>query len=115
VGREVIQRQPSFLTGQCNLRALLVLVFSSLLVLSAACTSHSPDPNRQKTAEQTAAIKRNSKAVAQGVKDGPGNKKSVDLNKASKGDLTSLAGIDTHRAARTIAERQIQDRVVVPR
>jgi DNA uptake protein ComE-like DNA-binding protein len=72
------------------------LVFSSFLALSLACTNQSPDQIRQKTAEETAAIKRDSKAVAQGVKDGLSNKKSVDLNKASKDDLTSLPGIDAH-------------------
>lgn len=80
-------------------------------------------------------MKRDSKAVAEGVKDGLSSKTSVDLNKASKDDLSSLPGITSDRADRIIAERpyasahqlvtrhvlsedefaRIQDRVVVTR
>ena len=106
-----------------------------LLGVDAACTNKSPDQIRQKTAEETAAIKRDSKAIAQGVKEGLSNKRTVDLNKASKDDLASLPGITGSQADRIIAERpyanphqlvtrrilsedaysQIQDRVVVNR
>ena len=71
--------------------------------------------------------------MAEGVKEGLSNKHSVDLNKASKNDLTALPGISAQKADRIIAERpyanaqqlvtrhlltedeyaQIQDRVVV--
>ena len=81
------------------------LAVSVLLVFALACTNQSPDQIRQKTAEETAAIKRDTKAVAQGVKDGLSNKKSVDLNKASKDDLASLPGISSREADRIIAER----------
>jgi competence protein ComEA len=114
-------------------------VFVASVILSlcfnVACTNQSPDQIRQKTAEETAALKRDTKAVAQGVKEGLSNKKTVDLNKASKDDLASLPGITSHQADRIIAERpyasphqlvtrsilsedeysQIQDRVVVSR
>ena len=114
------------------------VLFSSVLLslcLDAACTNQSPDQIRQKTAEETAAIKRDTKAIAQGVKEGLSNKKTVDLNKASKDDLASLPGITSQQADRIIAERpyanahqlvtrrilsedaysQIQDQVVVNR
>jgi len=111
----------------------VVAVFGSLCLL--ACTNQNPDQIRQKTAEETAAIKRDSKAVAQGIKDGLSTKRSVDLNKAPKDDLSSLPGITAQQAERIIAERpyanthqlvtrriisedeyaQIQDRVVVGR
>jgi DNA uptake protein ComE-like DNA-binding protein len=114
-------------------------VFFAPVILSLgiglACTNQSPDQIRQKTAEETAAIKRDTKAVAQGVKEGLSNKRTADLNKASKDDLASLPGITPHRADRIIAERpyasphqlvtrhvlsedeysQIQDRVIVSR
>ena len=112
--------------------------FAALLLslsLGAACTNQNPDQIRQKTAEETAAIKRDTTAVAQGVKEGLSNKRTVDLNKASKDDLASLPGITSQQADRIIAERpyasphqlvtrsilsedeysQIQDRVVVSR
>lgn len=105
------------------------------LGITVACTNESPDQIRQKTAEETAAVKRDSKAVAEGLKDGLSSKKSVDLNKAPKDELTSLPGITAREADRMIAERpyanthqlvtrhvisedeysQIQDRVVVNR
>jgi DNA uptake protein ComE-like DNA-binding protein len=75
------------------------------LGFGAACTNQNPDQIRQKTAEETAAIKRDSKAIAEGVKDGLSNKKSVDLNKASKDELTSLPGVTPQDADRIIAER----------
>jgi DNA uptake protein ComE-like DNA-binding protein len=75
------------------------------LCFDVACTNQSPDQIRQKTAEKTATIKRDTKAVAQGVKEGLSNKKTVDLNKASKDDLASLPGITPHQADRIIAER----------
>lgn len=110
-----------------------ILGASILLAIACACSSQSPDQIRQKTAEETAAIKRDSKAVAEGVRDGLSNKKSVDLNKASKDDLASLPGITAQKADRMIAERpyanthqlvsrhvltedeyaQVQDRLVV--
>jgi len=82
-----------------------------------------------------AAIKRDTKAVAEGVKEGLSSKRSIDLNKASKDDISSLPGIDSRHADRIIAERpyanthqlvtrhilsedeysQIRDKVVVTR
>ena len=107
----------------------------ALLLTTFACTNASPDQIRQKTAEETAAIKRDTKAVAQGVKEGLSTKRSVDLNKGSKDDLAALPGMSAQKADRIIAERpyantrqlvtrrilsedeyaQIQDRVVVTR
>jgi len=114
---------------------LRLAALSILIAFAVACTSQSPDQIRQKTAEETAALKRDTKAVAQGLKEGLSNKRAIDLNKAPKDDLASLPGIDSRRADRIIAERpyanthqlvsrhvlsedeysQIQDRVVVNR
>ncbi len=114
-------------------RLLVCLLVASFAATWTSCTHQSPDQIRQKTAEETAAIKRDSKALAQGVKEGLSNKGAVDLNRASKDDLTSLPGISAHQAERIIAERpyanthqlvtrrilteeeyaQVQDRVVV--
>lgn len=114
-------------------RVCAFVLLPLLLFALAACTNQSPDQIRQKTAEETAAIKRDSKAVAQGVRDGLSNKRTVDLNHSSKQDLSSLPGITQHQADRIIAERpyanthqlvtrrilnedefsRIQDRVVV--
>jgi DNA uptake protein ComE-like DNA-binding protein len=118
------------------IRPAYLALLSSILAMCAACApNQSPDQLREKTAEATSTLKRDTKAVAEGVKEGLSNKRSVDLNKASKDDLSSLPGIDSHKADRIIAERpyanahqlvtrhvlsedeysQIQDRVVVNR
>lgn len=114
---------------------LLTAIVACSVSIYAGCRNQSPDQLRQKTAEETAAIKRDSKAVAEGVKDGLSNRHSVDLNKGSKSDLSSLPGITDRKADRIIAERpyanthqlvtrhvltedeyaQVQDRVVVNR
>ena len=113
----------------------LLALLSSILATCAGCAPQSPDQLREKTAEATANLKRNTKAVAEGVKEGLSSKKSVDLNKASKEDISSLPGISAQKADRIIAERpyatthqlvtrhvlseeeytQIQDRVVITR
>ncbi len=117
-------------------RLVSCAVAGIILATFAACApNQSPDQVREKTAEATSTLKRDTKAVAEGIKDGLSEKKSVDLNKASKDDLSALPGITTQRADRIIAERpyatthqlvtrhvlsedeyaRIQDRVVVAR
>ena len=117
-------------------RYLLSVSIVAVLAAAAACTSNeNPDQLRQKTADATAAIKRDTKAVAEGVKDGLSSKRSIDLNRGSREDLAGLPGMDSHKADRIIAERpfanthqlvtrhilsdeeyqHIQDRVVVNR
>jgi DNA uptake protein ComE-like DNA-binding protein len=107
---------------------------SSILFMGVACApNQSPDQLREKTAEATATLKRDTKAVAEGVKQGLSSKQTVDLNKASKTDLAALPGVSAQQADRIIAERpyasahqlvtrhvlsedeyvQIQDRVAV--
>ena len=77
-----------------------------MLVSCVACApNQNPDKLREKTAEETAKLKQNTKAVAEGVKEGLSSRRSIDLNKASKEDLTGLPGIDARKADRIIAER----------
>ena len=117
-------------------RILTLALLGSVLAACIACSpNQSPDQLRQKTAEATATLKRDTKAVAEGLKEGLSNKKSVDLNKASKDDILSLPGMTSQKADRIIAERpyatthqlvtrhvlteaeyaQVQDRVVITR
>jgi DNA uptake protein ComE-like DNA-binding protein len=79
--------------------------FVLVITFSTACSNQNPDQIRQKTAEATETMKRDTKAVAEGVKEGLSSKKTVDLNKSSKDDLTGLPGITSDRADRIIAER----------
>ena len=82
--------------------ALGVVVLGCCIACSPNAT---PDQIRQKTAEETAAIKRDSKAVAEGLKDGLSNKRAVDINHASKAELSDLPGITDKQADHIISER----------
>jgi competence protein ComEA len=50
-------------------------------------------------------MRRDAKAMAEGVKEGMGREKTVNINKASRQDLLNLPGITEHQADRIIAER----------
>jgi DNA uptake protein ComE-like DNA-binding protein len=111
----------------------LAILSLTLLACAACSPNQTPDQLRQQTARETEALKRDTKAVAEGVRDGLSSKKVVDLNRASKDDLMSLPGITSSKADRIIAARpyasahqlesrhvlsedeysQIQDRVTV--
>ena len=124
--------------SRMSIRFLIPALAGLLLVSGVACApNQSPDKLRKETAEATSTLKRDTKAVAEGVKDGltSNSKRSVDLNTASKDDLASLPGITARQADRIVAERpfatthqlvtrhvvsedeyaQIQDRVTVTR
>src|SRR5579863_1193133 len=101
MGREVLPRQPWIPQRHRNSVKIRMFVLALLFLglgTIVACTNESPDQIRQKTAEETAAVKRDTKAVAEGLKDGMSSKRSVDLNKATKDDLASLPGVTTKTA-----------------
>ena len=86
------------------------LLLSAVALWLTACNNkpQSPEQVREKTAQATAELKDNAKAVAEGVRDGltrPSADKPVDLNSASKSQLTGLPGIDAAAADRIIAAR----------
>jgi DNA uptake protein ComE-like DNA-binding protein len=93
-----------------RLRLLYLSFTASVLASSLACSpNQSPDQIRKQTAEETAKLKQDTKAVAEGVRDGLAEKKTVDLNKASKDDLTTLPGIGPRQADQIIAARPYAD------
>ncbi len=83
----------------------LAIVGLSFVACVACSPNQTPDQLREQTAQATETIKRDTKAVEEGVREGLSSKKTVDLNKASKDDLLSLPGITAPRADRMIAER----------
>ena len=89
--------------------------FSSLFALALllgsinACTKNDPDEIRRRTAEATETVRRDTKAVAEGVKEGLGRDKPIDINKASREDLLSLPGLTEREADRIIAQRPYDD------
>jgi competence protein ComEA len=93
------------------LHRLPALVAVGLLLGSInACTKNDPDEIRRRTAEATETVRRDTKAVAEGVKEGMRrDNKAIDINKASREDLLSLPGLTEHEADRIIAQRPYDD------
>lgn len=83
-----------------------LLLPAALCLLLAGCTQQkSPDQIRQETADATAKLKTNAKAVVQGVREGLKAGQLVDINSASKDDLLKLPGLTDSQADRIIAAR----------
>jgi competence protein ComEA len=83
------------------MRLLTISLFTCALL--AGCTkkdSSAPSATelRQKTADATAAVKRDATAVAQGVSEGLNRDKKVDLNSASKDQIVTLPGMTPAKA-----------------
>ena len=81
----------------------------SLLFIAACTISRPSQPSAQevkeKAANATAAIKSDTKAAAEGIREGWNRDKALDLNKASKDDLLALPGITPEKADKVIASR----------
>ncbi len=87
---------------------VLALVCGSILFLSgcSACSPRqNPDELREKTAQATATLKQDAKAIAQGVREGMGRNNLVDLNTGTRKQLATLPGITEEQADRIIASR----------
>jgi hypothetical protein len=90
--------------------SLVHKVFCGLLALSlagaiACTTKDNPDEIRERTAQATAEMRRDAKAMAEGVKEGWQNGKAIDLNTATRDQLLSLPGVTPHQADRIISGR----------
>jgi competence protein ComEA len=88
----------------------LLLALACCLAL-AGCTGpreKTPEQIKQETADATAKLKTNTKAMVEGVREGLKRSGPVDLNSASKDDLTALPGITVERADAIIAARPYQ-------
>ena len=84
--------------------AFVACCLSSVLI-GCSVPTPSQDTVREKTADATAAIKRDSKAMAQGIKEGWTRDKNVDVNSATSEQLQTLPGIDAPKAKLIIQHR----------
>jgi DNA uptake protein ComE-like DNA-binding protein len=84
----------------------LTLVFAGI---TACSNKDNPDEIRQRTAQATETMRRDTKAVVEGVKQGMAHGNTVNINKASRGDLLSLPGMTEREADRIIADRPFAD------
>jgi DNA uptake protein ComE-like DNA-binding protein len=93
------------------LRSTLVTMAAFVLGATFACSRQdNPDEIRQRTAEATETMRRDTKAVVEGVKEGMArDNKAIDINKCSREDLLTLPGVSERDADRIIAERPFND------
>ena len=86
-----------------------VLLAGGFALLQTGCFSCSvkqnPQQLKEKTAQTTAALKSDAKAVAAGVREGWTRDKPLDLNHATRSQLESLPGVNAAIADRIIAAR----------
>ena len=82
-----------------------------LLAALAGCTQkqESPQEIKERTAQATADLKRDTKAVAEGIREGWSRDKPLDLNSATKDQLVTLPGVTEAEADRIIAARPYDD------
>jgi competence protein ComEA len=84
----------------------LILLFAGL----TACTQPKNSGDLQeRTAQATAEMKRDARAVAAGIREGWSRDKPLNLNSATKDQLLSLPGITDAEADRVIDGRPYQE------
>jgi len=87
---------------------LLALAAAGCFFLSGCLScSLKQDPQKlqEKTAQATAALKSDTRAVAAGVREGWSRDQPLDLNHATKAQLQALPGITSLAADRILAHR----------
>ncbi|MGH9512020.1 MAG: ComEA family DNA-binding protein [Terriglobales bacterium] len=89
----------------------LLVIVAAFIGLLSGCTQkpQNPDELREKTAEATAQLKTDTKAVVEGVREGLSRDKTINLNTAPEDQLIMLPGVTHARAARVIAGRPYDD------
>lgn len=89
----------------------IFVIIALLSFLFTACTQkqQNPDEIREKTADATAQLKSDTKAVVEGVKEGLSRDKTVNLNTATEDQLITLPGVTHTRATRVITGRPYDD------
>jgi len=94
-----------------HLRGVKFFLIIGALAVFTGCSQKQPNPDeiREKTADATAQLKSDTKAVVEGVREGLSRDKTVNLNTATEDQLITLPGVTHTRAERVIAGRPYDD------
>ncbi|MDT8068355.1 MAG: helix-hairpin-helix domain-containing protein [Terriglobia bacterium] len=85
---------------------LISLILAATTMTAPGCSQQQRTQDlKERTADATAEAKRDAKAVAQGIREGWNRDKPLNLNTATKEQLTSLPGVTAAEADRVIAGR----------
>src|SRR5882724_13365192 len=76
-----------------------------MIALTGCSKPQNSQDLKEKTAQATAEVKRDAKAVAAGIREGWSRDKPLNLNVATKEQLLSLPGMTEVEADRVVAER----------
>lgn len=87
---------------QCRFNAIFLLL---IMVTGCVQKPRNSEDLKEKTAETTANLKRDAKAVAEGIREGWSRDKPLNINSASKDQLMSLPGMNPAEADRVLAGR----------
>lgn len=93
-------------------RVWLVALVLPLVGIAGCSNKDNPDEIRRQTAKATETMRRDTKAVVEGVKEGMRSDeadKAIDINTASREDLLNLPGMTQREADRIIAERPFKN------
>jgi DNA uptake protein ComE-like DNA-binding protein len=82
-----------------------VVSVAALLLLLAGCSPNSTESLQRRTADATAAAKRDAGAIARGVAEGLKRKGPLDINAASATELQTLPGVTPEVAGRIVEHR----------
>jgi len=80
-----------------------LLLFVALFL--AGCSPNNTDTLERRTADATAAAKRNADAIARGVAEGLKRKGPLDINAASATELQTLPGVTPELAGKIVEHR----------
>ena len=86
-------------------RVWILLLALPLVAITACSNKDNPDEIRRQAAKATETMRRDTKAVVEGVKEGMRSDKAIDINTASREDLLNLPGMTEREADRIIAAR----------
>ncbi len=92
-----------------GVKTLVVAATLALLLTGCGQKPQNPDELREKTADATAQLKTDTKAVVEGVREGLSRDKTINLNTATQEQLETLPGVTHIRAGRVISGRPYDD------